>query len=111
MMRRPGAALMTGTLLIAPLTIASPAAADTPGCVTKAEFKTVKKGWGMARVHRVFDTKGKQVLFISGTEYFPAMQSREYKACKKPKWSWVSVDFQKKPGRPWRLTGKSAYWG
>ena len=73
-------------------------------CVTKSEFRKVKRGMKMKRVHRIFDTRGKQSYFytIGGDRY----TGREYKACHHPKWSLVSVDF--KNGRE---TGKFAYWG
>lgn len=38
---------------------ASPAAADTPGCVTEQEFYAVHLGMTKARVHEVFDTSGR----------------------------------------------------
>jgi hypothetical protein len=38
---------------------ASPAAADTPGCVTQQEFNQVHRERRMSRVHQVFDTKGR----------------------------------------------------
>jgi hypothetical protein len=37
----------------------SPAAADTPGCVTRQEFNQVHRGMRMSRVHQVFDTVGR----------------------------------------------------
>jgi len=37
---------------------AGPAAADTPGCVTKKEYRKVHKGMTRERVHRIFDTRG-----------------------------------------------------
>lgn len=73
-------------------------------CVTKKEFRRVKRHLKMKRVHRVFDTRGKQSYFytIGGTRY----TGRDYKACHHPRYSLVSVDF--KNGR---VTGKFAYWG
>lgn len=43
----------------APVISASPASADTPGCVTHQEFNQVHRGMRMARVHQVFDTAGR----------------------------------------------------
>jgi hypothetical protein len=34
------------------------AAADTPGCVTRSEFRQVHRGMPKSRVHRIFDTRG-----------------------------------------------------
>ena len=38
-----------------------PARADTPGCVTRKEFKRVSIGMLKRRVHRIFDTSGIRV--------------------------------------------------
>lgn len=43
----------------APIITASPAAADTPGCVTQQKFNQVHRGMRMSRVHQVFDTAGR----------------------------------------------------
>lgn len=55
------------------------AQADTAGCVSKREFKNVKRGFTKKRVHRIFDTKGKQFSWfnVGGDTY----ESREYRAC------------------------------
>ena len=82
----------------------APAVADTAGCVTKDEFKKVSKGMTMTKVHNIFDTKGSQSMSGYG------MQFRDYKACVKPSWSIVSVDYEKKDG-VWKVTGKLALWG
>ena len=97
-------AVVIGALILSPLAVAAPASADTPGCVSKAEFRKVKKHWAIGRVHRVFDTKGKQTFYTTG------YQSREYKTCKNPKYSFVSVTYEKDDG-VWRVTSKTALWG
>jgi hypothetical protein len=103
--------LVATAVALAPgIIVAAPAVADTPGCVTKAEFGAVAKGWSMKRVHNKFDTRGKQTWYMSGSKYFPAEQSREYRACVHPTWSSVNVDYAKKSG-VWRVTSKYAYWG
>ncbi|GAA5137243.1 hypothetical protein GCM10023339_77300 [Alloalcanivorax gelatiniphagus] len=51
----------TVTLLLATLTWAgttSAADADTPRCVSRAEFDRVAKGMTMTKVHAIFDTAG-----------------------------------------------------
>lgn len=48
-----GAMGITGTMAIA-----SPAAADTPGCVTRSEFETVYRHETVASVNDHFDTGG-----------------------------------------------------
>ncbi len=104
-MRRFGAVLATAALAVAPIMAsAAPASADTEGCVTKTEFRKVSKGWALKRVHRVFDTAGKQSFFYSG------YQTRDYKPCRNPDFSFVMVDYEKRNG-VWRVTSKSAYWG
>ena len=84
------------------------ALADTPGCVTRKEFRRVEKGMRMSRVHAIFDTAGKQAWYMSGSYGYPAEQGREYKPC--PAYSHVEVDYKRKSG-VWRVTGKLAYWG
>lgn len=55
------------------------AQADTAACVSKREFKKVKRDFTKKRVHRIFDTKGKQSSWfnVGGDSY----ESREYRAC------------------------------
>jgi hypothetical protein len=57
---RPLAAVGTGLALAigGVAVIAGPASADTPGCVTRAEFDRVHKGMTKKRVHRIFDFHG-----------------------------------------------------
>ena len=38
--------------------IAPSASADTPGCVTRGEYRSVHYGMGKPRVHAIFDTSG-----------------------------------------------------
>ncbi len=98
--------------LVAPLALAvAPAQADTPHCVSKSEFRAVKKGWTITRVANRFDVPGRQSYFDSGSpEYdIPAYQSRDYRACSDYSAVWLS--FEKDPGQKWRVTSKSAYWG
>lgn len=87
-----------------------PAQADTEGCVTKSEFGKVRKGWAIKRVHRVFDTAGKQSWFTGAYPSLgiPAEQGREYRHCAS-QYSIVTVDFTKKSG-VWRVSRKDAYW-
>ncbi|MGH3484796.1 MAG: hypothetical protein ACRDPQ_16375 [Nocardioidaceae bacterium] len=95
-----GAALALGSTVA----LSSPAAADTPGCVTKTEFRKIHKGMKRERVHRIFDTNGRQTytFWIGGDHY----SSREYRACRHPRWSLVSIDYKNA-----RVDGKFAYWG
>jgi hypothetical protein len=95
-----GAALALGSTIVA----SSPASADTPGCVAKAEFRKVHKGMKRERVHRIFDHNGRQssTYWIGGDHY----STRDYRACRHPRWSLVSVDYVNG-----RVDGKFAYWG
>lgn len=95
-----GAALALGSTVV----VSSPAAADTPGCVTKSEFRKVRKDMKRERVHRIFDTNGRQTYtyWIGGDHY----SGREYRACRHPRWSIVQVDYVNA-----RVDGKFAYWG
>ena len=76
--------------------VAGPASGDTPGCVTRGEYKKVKKGWSKKRVKRVFDTGGKLFSDFSGTT------TRKYKACGG---GTVYVDYENG-----RVTGKDAFF-
>lgn len=68
-------------------------------CVSKAEFKKVKDGMRMKRVHRIFDTAGKQSFVMD------SYQSREYKACTST-YGFVMVDFDHR-----KVESKTAFWG
>ena len=104
-MKRLGAILATAALAAAPVPGGrSPGLGRHRRHVTKTEFKKVRGGWSIKRVHNTFDTAGKQSLFMSG------YQSREYKACVKPSWSIIMVDYEKKAG-VWRVSSKMAMWG
>jgi hypothetical protein len=90
---------------VASLALVPTASADTPGCVTKTEFRKVHQGDSIRRVHRIFDTKGKQSAYSSGGGY--AFQIRDHKGC--PTYSFVSISYERKGGI-WRLDSKSAVW-
>lgn len=74
------AILVAGAVLAssAPFFSASPAAADTPGCVTQREFDQVHRGMRMAHVHHVFDTAGRVASRDAGRMH------RYYKICGVP---------------------------
>ncbi len=99
-MRKSFAAVMTTlAVALAPILISAPAHADTPDCVTKSEFRAVKKGWSMKRVHNRFDVAGR-LVFQSGT-----YKSREYRPCRNPRYSYISVNYNRG-----RVYSKSAYF-
>ena len=62
------------------LTVAltTPAMADTPGCVTKTEFKHVSRGMSKDRVQHIFDTAGKRDSSTGGGHRY---EIRTYKTC------------------------------
>jgi len=83
-----------------PLSVA-PASADTPGCVTRAEFYAVHKGDTMARVHRVWDTDGRFRFFSQG------VMNRGYKICN-VQGTNVFAEYTKRADDRWHLVWKKA---
>ena len=61
---------------------------ETPGCVSTTEFRAVKDGMTMAKVHGIFGTAG--VVTNRGS----AGLGREYATCTGDRWSYVSVDYE-----------------
>lgn len=73
------AAIGVATFLAVPLVGASPpASADTPGCVSGAEYRRVHDGMTRGAVHRLFDTKGRNLFENPGAVHNSA---REYRMC------------------------------
>ncbi len=97
-MRSIAASMALAAGLLAPLALASPAEANTPGCVTLKEFRGAEKGWNIDRVHNRFDDRGR-LSFKSGP-----YKDREYRPCKKPGSSYMSVSYFKN-----RLDSKTYY--
>lgn len=91
------AAGMIATL--APATAAQ--AADTPGCVTRAEYGAVKKGFTKARVANIFDVAGKRQAFATSGGF--TSEIRSYKTCQR--FSAVSIAYDNG-----KLSAKSAVW-
>jgi hypothetical protein len=86
---------------------APPASADTPGCVTRAEFHHVAKGMTKERVRRIFDTTGKRQELVTDRGF--AAEIRTYHACSAH--SLVTVAFDRKGrGKPFRVAAKYAVW-
>ena len=81
------------------------ASADTPRCVSRKEYRAVKKGWTMPRVHDRFDVKGRRAFIMDG------YQSREYRACTVSSGvhGTVWVEYERSGGT-WRVTNKMAVW-
>ena len=94
-------ALALVSLAFAPL-----AAADTPECVTRAEYRAVHKDYSIARVHRIFDTDGRKIGGAKGGGF--ASQVRSYRTCRSL--SSVVIQYDRSRGTIWKLTAKSAVW-
>lgn len=72
-------AVAAGVALVAPLMlVVGPAGADTPGCVTHAEYRHVHHGMTRGRVHDIFDTSGTSLFENPGVVHNSA---REYRMC------------------------------
>ena len=67
------AGVLSALVLVAPT---SPADADTPGCVTRAELRAAKHGLPKPRVHNIFDTRGTRINLIPASE-----ERRTYRMC------------------------------
>src|SRR4051812_916295 len=89
-----------------PLVLAAPAQADTPGCVTRAEYRAVHKGYTVRHVRNIFDTWGHRDAISTSGGY--GSQIRSYHTCSR--YSAVSISFSKNPGGLYRLAAKSAVW-
>ena len=98
---------IASVLALSALTLVPASAhADTPGCVTRAEYRQVTKGMTKTRVDGIFDLKGhREVVSYSGGY---GSEIRSYKTCSL--YSVVSMAFEKRPGGAWRLAAKSAVW-
>ncbi len=91
--------------IAAALALAGVAQADTPGCVTKREYRHVHKNDSIRRVHRIFDTRG--WLQEKGTSGGYPAKLRFYKACPSAPYSTVAVGYHKKADGVWRLAEKT----
>jgi hypothetical protein len=85
---------------------ATSAQADTPGCVTRTEYRSVAKGWTKARVDRRFDTTGHRMAIASSGGYSSSIWN--YRTCSP--FSAVSISYDKHGTGSWLLTAKSAVW-
>ena len=67
---------------------------------TKTEFRAVKRDMRQARVHRIFDSDGKQLYDIGHYE------KRSYTPCTDRRFGWLYVSY--KDGR---VASKDVSWG
>lgn len=72
------AALVMVTLTVPWPGTVGPANADTPRCVSGAEYRKIHKGMSRGKVHRIFDTKGRSLFENPGAVHNSA---REYRMC------------------------------
>jgi hypothetical protein len=93
-------------LALVALAFAPVASADTPGCVTRSEFRAVHKDYSIGRIHRIFDTDGRKIGGATGGGF--TSQVRSYRTCRPL--SSVVIQYDRSRGTIWRLTAKSAVW-
>ena len=72
--------VVAATGLLAVLAFAPSALADTPDCVTRAEYRAVHIEDSIRRVHRIFDIRGRR-LWIDGEGDYKT-QKRRYRTCR-----------------------------
>lgn len=106
-------ALAAGTALVpAHAATAAPTAERNAPCITKQEFRKVKKGITLGQVAKVVGGKGKQEYFDAGYpgEYgWPASQFRSHKQCGGKYTGLAMIDYERQSG-VWKVTGRTAFW-
>jgi hypothetical protein len=105
------AGLVVGGVAVTAPSSAAPAKHHKP-CVTHAEYRRIHHHDSIAKVRRVFGFAGHQTYAVSGDQYSPAMQGRDYRTCAGHYGitGTASIDFTKHGGT-WRVTDKSVGWG
>ena len=103
---RPLAAVVTGLALAVGgvIVTAAPASADTPGCVTKKEYRRIHKGMTKKRVHRIFDTR--RSWFAGGSA---GVYKRTYQSCDFQHAAWIQ--YKRRPNKPDLTTGWKDWTG
>jgi len=108
--KRRIAAVAAGVLAVTGFGVMTPAQADSPGCVTRAEYRAVDKGMLKSKVHRIFDTNGKRLYINHGQV---TNEGREYRVCRHPRrgGSYVQVQYDnyKQRGGPLRVGRKQIH--
>jgi hypothetical protein len=94
--------LAAPTVALAAIT-ATPAEAGGSPCVTRTEFRNVSRGMTLARVVRIFDSRGRTTFQMSG------YKQKEWNTCTS-RYGFVFVDFERRNGA-FRVDSKTAYWG
>ncbi|MEO9325285.1 hypothetical protein ABFT23_17460 [Nocardioides sp. C4-1] len=115
-LRRTAAAVVLSLSLVGTgaVTSSGPASAAAPsdraagkGCVSKAEYRKIKKGMTIAKVKRITGTNGKQVskTALPGGKF---VVGRAYKVCTSKK-GGVGIAFTNQTG-PYKVASKAAAW-
>lgn len=115
-LRRAAAAAVLSTTLVGTGAIASVGAATaaapsdraaSKGCVSKAEYRKIKKGMTIAKVKRITGTNGKQVskTALPGGKF---VVGRAYKVCTSKK-GGVGIAFTNQTGS-YKVASKAASW-
>ena len=95
-------ALCVLALAVAFVGVLAPTAhADTPRCVTRAEYERVHDGMSKRRVHQIFDIRGRRVAISRSGGV--TSEVRNYRPCRPN--SAVSIAYGNS-----RVTAKSAVW-
>lgn len=116
-MRRTAAAFVLSTALatvgaLAPVSTAGAVEhsdrAAAKGCVSKKEYRKLKKGMTIAKVKRITGTAGKQTVGPIALPDGQWVVGRAYKVCTSKKGA-VGISFKGPKGK-YRLASKSAVW-
>lgn len=102
---------LVASTTITGVAFAAPANAgfDSPGCVTRTEFRQIHKGMSISRVVGILDANGTQTdSFNSGGGF--AGQTRVYRTCTKPRSSFAGIVYSKTPNQPWKVYAKSSFF-
>ena len=95
------AAAAAGIALTGAVALPPAASADTPGCVTRKEFRKVKMGMSKQRAHRIMDTAGQRRVISRG--YGFVIEVRNYDTC--TPYGVASISYEDR-----RVAGKVAVW-
>ncbi len=105
-----GLALAIGALVgITAMTSASSAEAATLPCVSKSEFRQIRRGMSPAQVTNLTGVRGVVTSSFNSGGYRSV--SKEYRPCVGRPYSFVDVSYSADPGQTLKVDGKFAYWG
>ena len=96
--------IIAAAMLVALCSLFAPVAsawADTPGCVTRAEYLQVQRGDTRLQVRTVFDTPGGRLYYAHSGNL--SVEIRGYRTCRP---AVVTVAFARVGHGPWQLVAK-----